>query len=47
MDVFNDRFDGFNLKMNLERKKCKTNVLGNWTVLVNADDNVIDWKVRK
>jgi hypothetical protein len=33
--------------MKLERKIAKEIVLGNWTVLVNADEFVIGWKVSK
>jgi hypothetical protein len=33
--------------MKLERKTAKEIVWGNWTVLVNADEFVIGWKVAK
>ncbi len=33
--------------MKLERKTSKEIILGNWTVLVNADEFVIGWKVAK
>ncbi len=42
-----DKYYGFNLKMKLERKTAKEIVLSNWTVLVNADEFVIGWKVVK
>jgi hypothetical protein len=35
------------LKNKLERKTAKEIALGNWTVLVNADEYVIGWKVAK
>ncbi len=35
------------LENKLERKKAKEIVLGNWTVLVNAYEFVIAWKVAK
>jgi hypothetical protein len=41
----NDNYYGFNLNNKLERKTA--NVLGNWTVLVNADEFVIGWKEAK
>ncbi len=33
--------------MKLERKTAKEIVLGNWTVLANAGEFVIGWKVAK
>ena len=33
--------------MKLERKTAKEIVLGNWTVLDNADEFIIGWKVAK
>ncbi len=33
--------------MKLERKTAKEIDSGNWTVLVNADEFVIGWKVAK
>jgi hypothetical protein len=38
LESINDKYYGFNLKMKFERKIAKEIVLGNWTVLVNADD---------
>jgi hypothetical protein len=43
----NDNYYGFNLKKKLERITAKGIVLSNWTVLVNADEYVIGWKVAK
>ncbi len=45
LESINDNYYGFNLKNNLERKTAIEIVLGNWTVLVNADEFVIGWKV--
>jgi hypothetical protein len=47
LESINDKYYGFNLKMKLERKTAREIVLGNWTVLVNADEFVIGWKVAK
>jgi hypothetical protein len=47
MKNINDKYYGFNLKMKLEGKTAKEIVLGNWTVIVNADEFVIRWKVAK
>jgi hypothetical protein len=47
LESINDNYHGFNLKNKLERKTAKEIVLGNWTVLVNADEYVIGWKVAK
>jgi hypothetical protein len=33
--------------MKLERKTAKETVSGNWTVLFNADEFVIGWKMAK
>ncbi len=33
--------------MKLERKTAKEIVLGNWMVLINSDEFVIEWKVAK
>jgi hypothetical protein len=41
LESINDEYYGFNLKMKLERNAAKEIVLGNWTVLVNADEFVI------
>ncbi len=43
----NDKYYGFNLKNKLERKTAKEIVLGNWTMVANADEYVIGWKVAK
>jgi hypothetical protein len=47
LESINDKYYGFNLKMKLERTTAKEIVLGNWTVLVNADKFVFGWKVAK
>ncbi len=47
LESINDKYYGFNLKNKLERKTAKEIVSGNWTVLVNADEFVIGWKVAK
>ncbi len=47
LESINDKYYDFNLKMKLERKTAKEIVLGNWMVLVNADEFVIGWKVAK
>ncbi len=47
LESINDEYYGFNLKMKLERKTAKEIVLGNWTVLDNADEFIIGWKVAK
>ncbi len=47
LESINDEYTGFNLKMKLERKTAKEIVLSNWTVLVNADEFVVGWKVVK
>ncbi len=45
LESINDNYPGFNLKMKLERKTAKEIVLSNWTVLLNADEFVVEWKV--
>jgi hypothetical protein len=47
LESINDKNYGFNLKMKLERKTAKEIVSGNWTVLINAYEFVIGWKVAK
>ena len=47
LESINDNYYGFNLKNKLERKTAKEIVLGNWTVVVNADEYVIGGKVAK
>jgi hypothetical protein len=47
LESINDKYYGFDLKMKLERKIAKEIVLGNLTVLVNADELAIGWKVAK
>jgi hypothetical protein len=47
LESINDNYYGFNLKNKLEWKTAKEILLGNWTVLVNADEFVIGWKVAK
>ncbi len=47
METINDNYYGFNLKNKLERKTAKEIVLGEWTVLFNADEYAIGWKVAK
>jgi hypothetical protein len=47
LESINDNYYGFNLKNILERKTAKEIVLGNWTVVVNANEYVIGWKVAK
>ncbi len=44
-ESINDNYYGFNLKNKLEWKIAKEIVLGNWMVLVNADEYVNGWKV--
>ncbi len=47
LESSNDNYYGFTLKNKLEKKTAKAIVLGNWTVLVNADEFVTGWKVAK
>jgi hypothetical protein len=47
LESIKDKYYGFNLKMNLERKTAEEIVLGNWMVLVNADEFFIGCKVAK
>jgi hypothetical protein len=47
LESVNDNYYGFNLKNKLARKTSKEIVLGNWMVLVDADEYVIGWKVAK
>jgi hypothetical protein len=47
LESINDKYFVFNLKMKLERKTAKEIALGNWMVLVNADEFVIGWKGAK
>ncbi len=47
LEIINDDYYGFNLKIKLERKTAKETVLGNQTVVVNADRYVIGWKGAK
>ncbi len=47
LESINDKYYGFNLIMKFEKKTGKEIVLGNWTVLANADEFVIGWKVAK
>ena len=46
LESIKDKYYGFNLKMNLERKTAEEIVLGNWMVLVNADEFVVGWKTK-
>jgi hypothetical protein len=47
LESIDNNYYGFNLKNKLEGETAKEIVLGNWTVLVNADEYVIGWKVAK
>jgi hypothetical protein len=47
LESIDDNYYGFNLKNKLERKTAKEIVLGNWTVVVNADEYIIGWKMAK
>jgi hypothetical protein len=47
LESIDDNYYCFNLKNKLEWKTTKEIVLGNWTVVFDADEYVIGWKVAK